>query len=731
MLHVSTFAARVRVRRPARRGRRRRRQRPTRPTRARRTRRARRSPRSTAPPRRDRIDRGVAQVLRYWRPADGDPAALVAFVQAEFLPRGETLDRTFGRFEFALERLDGYLTSLDTRPAPGHATSTSGRCCPLDERLAAWNAGAHVSDDLFANKLAFVALLNFPLTTLEERLAQGGSAGRAGSGPRRASPAASRRACRRTSTRRSTEAYSAADSYIAGYNVFMHHVLTERRRSACSRAGMRLISHWNLRDELKARYSDPGRPAAAAADPAGDGAGSSASRSRRRSSTTRCVDWTPATGRGRASRRSKDAEARPDAAREPRARARDRRAVPPLDRASSTPSARSTPHTPDNPDPDRPPLRRRPRDPRGRRCKALLEAVLDSPLSARVARARRGAARPPARAVRRLVRRLQAARQVLGGRARCRSRASAIPTPQAYAADIPRLLRELGFSEERARFVAAAHRGRPVARRRPRVRRGTARRPGSPAHARRQGRHGLQGLQHRRPRDGPQRRAGVLAEHDRPHAAAGRAEHRLHRGDRVRLPEARPRAAGARRPRSAGREPARARRLLGRRARSPASRSSTWPRGTGCTSTRTPHPRSSARPWSRSPATSGTRHFAALLGGDDVAMLAVYSHMIDAGLYLPDYPLGHLIAFQVEEHFAHAVGADGCRVRAHLPARLDHARRLDAQGRRSPALGAAAAGCDGAGAPGSGRAALTSAGGPWLSGCRTRSPRRSSWGSRR
>ena len=33
----------------------------------------------------------------------------------------------------------------------------------------------------------------------------------------------------------------------------------------------------------------------------------------------------------------------------------------------------------------------------------------------------------------------------------------------------------------------------------------------------------------------------------------------------------------------------------------------------------------------------------------DVTLLAIYSHMISDQLYLPDYPIGHLIGFQVEE----------------------------------------------------------------------------------
>jgi hypothetical protein len=44
------------------------------------------------------------------------------------------------------------------------------------------------------------------------------------------------------------------------------------------------------------------------------------------------------------------------------------------------------------------------------------------------------------------------------------------------------------------------------------------------------------------------------------------------------------------------------------------------------------------------------RYYAKVLGGAGTALLGIYSHMIAYPLYLPDYPLGHLIAFQIEEH---------------------------------------------------------------------------------
>jgi hypothetical protein len=42
------------------------------------------------------------------------------------------------------------------------------------------------------------------------------------------------------------------------------------------------------------------------------------------------------------------------------------------------------------------------------------------------------------------------------------------------------------------------------------------------------------------------------------------------------------------------------------------------------------------------------RFYAPVFGVRDVTLLAIYSHTINNVLYLPDYPIGHMIAFQVE-----------------------------------------------------------------------------------
>jgi hypothetical protein len=44
------------------------------------------------------------------------------------------------------------------------------------------------------------------------------------------------------------------------------------------------------------------------------------------------------------------------------------------------------------------------------------------------------------------------------------------------------------------------------------------------------------------------------------------------------------------------------------------------------------------------------KYYAPIFGTRDSLLLGIYSHMIDAFLYLPDYPVGHMIAAQIEEH---------------------------------------------------------------------------------
>ena len=46
------------------------------------------------------------------------------------------------------------------------------------------------------------------------------------------------------------------------------------------------------------------------------------------------------------------------------------------------------------------------------------------------------------------------------------------------------------------------------------------------------------------------------------------------------------------------------------------------------------------------------QYYELVLGEHDCTLLAIYSHMVNAPMYLPNYPLGHIVQYQLEEHLA-------------------------------------------------------------------------------
>jgi len=200
---------------------------------------------------RARAERGVDQVLGYWRGEDGDAAAFEAFAVRHFAGDEAALDATFSRYEWLLEKLDGHMNEI-ALAFRKQVDLDIGPILPFDELFGAYDASAHVSDDFFANKIAFVALLNFPLTTLEERLEKGDKWSRRQWAEVRLAQRFSRRVPAEVN-QAIAEAGAISDQYIAEYNIWMHHLIDDDGTRLFP-PKMRLLSHWNLRDEIKAQY---------------------------------------------------------------------------------------------------------------------------------------------------------------------------------------------------------------------------------------------------------------------------------------------------------------------------------------------------------------------------------------------------------------------------------------------------------------------------------------------
>jgi len=191
--------------------------------------------------------------MEYWRTSDGDAAAFEDFVRGNFAGEQASLDATFERYQDLLEQLRGHMHEIQ-RVFRQQADLDFGPLLPFDEAFAGYDPAAHVLDDFFDNKLAFIVLLNFPLTTLDERLREGPQWTRRQWAEVRLAQIFSKRIPADVNLAIS-RAGAEADHYIAEYNIWTHHLVDDQEQRLFP-PKQRLLSHWNLRDEIKACYAD-------------------------------------------------------------------------------------------------------------------------------------------------------------------------------------------------------------------------------------------------------------------------------------------------------------------------------------------------------------------------------------------------------------------------------------------------------------------------------------------
>ena len=201
----------------------------------------------------DRLSRGLRQIAAYWQAQDGDREVFENFVRANFAADQGSLDALFDRFQRLLEQLDGHMHEIG-REFRQQADLDLGPILPLDEISAGYDPGAHIADDFFENKLAFIVLLNFPLTTLDERITEGPKWTRRQWAEVRLAQRFSKRIPAAVQLG-IAHAAAEADTYISQYNIWMHHVVSNTGERLFP-PRLRLLSHWSLRDEIKASYED-------------------------------------------------------------------------------------------------------------------------------------------------------------------------------------------------------------------------------------------------------------------------------------------------------------------------------------------------------------------------------------------------------------------------------------------------------------------------------------------
>jgi hypothetical protein len=205
------------------------------------------------PEQQERIETGIKQCSSLWNSEDGNPYDFENFCVNNFLV-DEKLETLFKRFEEKLEYINGHFTALMLQLR--HETDeNTGPLHPIDTMFASYSPAAHFMDDMFQSKLAFSALLNFKTKDLNEILEKGSEWSRDEWAKTRLGQQFSHRVPS-SINQELMNAYNKAEIYISGYNICMDAVIDETG-TPMFRKDLKLISHWGLRDELRALYSDP------------------------------------------------------------------------------------------------------------------------------------------------------------------------------------------------------------------------------------------------------------------------------------------------------------------------------------------------------------------------------------------------------------------------------------------------------------------------------------------
>ncbi len=200
------------------------------------------------------IDRGLSQAAAFWTNQDGSSDDFVNFCANNFCKTLEEKDLLFTRICDNFETILGHnnrITIELLRPSHVRGYET----LPVDEIFGAYSGLAHFNEDMFNNKLAFIVILNFPHFTLKEKVNNGENWTVRQWGYVRLGDVFTNRVPASVEQHISS-ATAAAENYIANYNIHMGMVWSDKNITYWPR-NMKLITHWGLRDELKACYSDP------------------------------------------------------------------------------------------------------------------------------------------------------------------------------------------------------------------------------------------------------------------------------------------------------------------------------------------------------------------------------------------------------------------------------------------------------------------------------------------
>ena len=199
------------------------------------------------------VTRGVEQVATLWQENDGSEADFQDLVSRSYAGTCEEKQMLYNRLAYIIEQCSQSADMLNnTLQEP---TTLMGKDEPtsVDWIISGYSPMAHFAEDMFANKIAHICVLNFPHYSLEEKNTLGKDWSRQEWAYARLGDVFTDRVPGNVIATYS-QALSQAENYIAGYNIMMHCLRNEQGEQLWQEP-IALLSHWNLRDELKSNYA--------------------------------------------------------------------------------------------------------------------------------------------------------------------------------------------------------------------------------------------------------------------------------------------------------------------------------------------------------------------------------------------------------------------------------------------------------------------------------------------
>ncbi|MBR4460105.1 MAG: hypothetical protein IKS26_01210, partial [Paludibacteraceae bacterium] len=177
----------------------------------------------------DRLRRGVAQAGALWRAEDGSEQDFSDFVQEHFAGSEQARTDLFLSLSKLMENLNESYDLLTVNILKPTQLMGPDEPTDVDWIMSGFNPAAHLTDDLFANKVAFITILNFPFYTLEEKNSLGVEWSRLQWAEARLGDVFTSRVPAGVLANLS-QAYADAENYIADYNICMDRLRTEDGR---------------------------------------------------------------------------------------------------------------------------------------------------------------------------------------------------------------------------------------------------------------------------------------------------------------------------------------------------------------------------------------------------------------------------------------------------------------------------------------------------------------------